>query len=70
MVQRRRRLLGNTESAVDRCPNVMHLSELAVVGMLGFAGRVKGRRDVGLTAWKQTQIEPGTATGQVGGTLP
>ena len=70
MVQRRRRRLGYTESAVDCCPNILHLSELATVGMLGFAARVKGWRDVGLTAWKQTQIESDTATGQVGGMLP
>jgi hypothetical protein len=55
---------------IDIPTYVLHLPELATVGMLGFAGRVKGRRDVDLTAWKQTQIEPDTATGQEGGTRP
>jgi hypothetical protein len=30
--------------------HVMHLPELVAVGMIGFAGQVKGRQNVALTA--------------------
>jgi hypothetical protein len=48
--------------------HVMHLPELAAVGTLGFARRVKGRRGSNSTAdsEEQTQIWPGTIMVQAG----
>ncbi len=47
-------------------PSVMHLPELAAVGTLGFARRVKGRRGSNSIAEEQTQIWPGTTMVQAG----
>jgi hypothetical protein len=44
----------------------MHLPEFAVVGTLGFARLVKGRRCCNLIVEEQNQIWPDTITGQAG----